>query len=35
MNIQIKDRVKTSKGAKRIYTVVGFDNPLPMTGGGN
>ncbi len=33
MNLQLKDRVKTSKDAKHVYMVVGFDNPLPLTEG--
>lgn len=32
--LQINDRVKTTKTATRVYIVIGFDNPLPHTGGG-
>lgn len=31
--LQISDTVKTSKHAKRLYVVIGFDIPLPDMGG--
>lgn len=33
LKLKINDKVKISRGAKRIYIVVGFDYPLPHTGG--